>query len=207
MGTFKVQILVSPSEHEAEFHVMDVQATFNLLLGRPWLNKMRAVSLIVHQLVKYLHIGGIATIFGNSTIHPPPEVQHGSEDVFLSGFSLAEAQLVQTIMAKEEGTHLSAQSVYMMNKLGYIPGSGLGRSGRQSTTEITMVMHNPHAFGLGYEPTVEDKEKKWKEKKERINAKKTGKKYELVYRLIYWTLNGRFVRQGEDFSFCGFLEP
>lgn len=35
MGTFKSHILIGPFEHKVEFHVMDIPATFNLLLGRP----------------------------------------------------------------------------------------------------------------------------------------------------------------------------
>ncbi|GMP68869.1 hypothetical protein CsSME_00028331 [Camellia sinensis var. sinensis] len=101
MGTVKVQISIGPSKHEAKFHVMDVPATFNLLLGQPWLHQMKAVSSIVHQLVKCPYDGGIATVFANSPILPPPkattpvlEINHGEEDVFLFRFTLAKAQLV-----------------------------------------------------------------------------------------------------------------
>ena len=41
----------------------------------------------------------------------------------------------------------------------------------------------------------------------RAKAKQAGKHYELVHRPIRGTLNRRFVREGEDFPFCGFPEP
>ena len=41
--------------------------------------------------------------------------------------------------------------------------------------------------------------------KERANQ--AGKQFELMHWLIQGTLNGRFVREWEDFPFCGFLEP
>ncbi|GMP67042.1 hypothetical protein CsSME_00027165 [Camellia sinensis var. sinensis] len=214
MGTIKEQITVGPSEHEAECHVMDVPATFNLLLGRPRLHQIKVVSSTLHQLVKYPYGRGIATFFGNSSIHPPPEVitplleiQHGGEDVFLSGFTLAEAQLVQTLVAEDEGVYVSAQSIYFMSKLGHIPGMGLGQSGRKGITTASEVPHNPHAFGLGYAPMADDWKRKTEEIRERIKAKRIMQQFELVHKPIHWTLNGRFVHQGEDFPFCGFPEP
>ena len=69
------------------------------------------------------------------------------------------------------------------------------------------MSHNPHAFWLGYKPTVADWQRKGEELRGRIKAKRTGKQYELVHKPIRGTLNGRFICQGEDFPFCGFLEP
>ncbi|XP_028061194.1 uncharacterized protein LOC114264697 [Camellia sinensis] len=96
MGTVKVQVQVGPSEHEIEFHELDVPATFNLLPGRPWLHYMKVVSSTLHEMLKY----GVATVFENSSIHPLPEVttpfleiNHGDKDVFFSRFTLAEAQV------------------------------------------------------------------------------------------------------------------
>ncbi|KAF5932676.1 hypothetical protein HYC85_028847 [Camellia sinensis] len=43
--------------------------------------------------------------------------------------------------------------------------------------------------------------------RERFKAKRTGKQYKLVHKPIWGTLNRCFVCQGEDFPFCGFLEP
>ncbi|GMP87932.1 hypothetical protein CsSME_00040106 [Camellia sinensis var. sinensis] len=52
-------------------------------------------------MLKYPHERGVATVFGNSSIHLPLEVttplleiNHGDEDTFLSGFTLAKAQVV-----------------------------------------------------------------------------------------------------------------
>ena len=59
---------------------------------------------------------------------PVLEIEHGVEDVFISGFTLAEARVVQNIMAANEGIYVSAQAVYLMNKLQHIPRMGLGRS-------------------------------------------------------------------------------
>ena len=48
MGTVKIETQVGPGQHDIEFHVLDVPATFNLLLGRPWLHQGKAVSSTLH---------------------------------------------------------------------------------------------------------------------------------------------------------------
>lgn len=48
MGTVKIQTQVGPGQHKIDFHVLDVSATFNLLLGRPWLHQVKAVSSTQH---------------------------------------------------------------------------------------------------------------------------------------------------------------
>ena len=206
MGTMKIQTKVGQGQHEIDFHILEVPATFNLLLGRPWLHQVKAVSSPLHQMVKYPHGKGVAIVFGNSSIHPPPEVstlvleiEHGMEDVFLSGFTLAEARVVQNILAVIEGVYVSAQSIYLMNKLQHIPGMGLGKSGRKGVAALAEVPHNPHTLGSGYLSTKEDWIRKGKEMAGRARAKKAGKPYELMHRPIQGTLNGRFVREGEDF--------
>ncbi|XP_028068640.1 uncharacterized protein LOC114271226 [Camellia sinensis] len=82
---------------------------------------MKVVSSNLHQMLKYPHEGGVATVVGNSSILPPLEVtiplleiNHADEDVFLSRFTLAEAQVIQTILVEdedsdEEGPNLSIE--------------------------------------------------------------------------------------------------
>ena len=74
MGTVKIQTKVGLGQHEVDFHVLEVPATFNLLLGRPWLHQVKAVSSTLHLMVKYPHGKEVAIVFGNSSIHPPLEV-------------------------------------------------------------------------------------------------------------------------------------
>ena len=111
-------------------------------------------------MIKYHYVKGVAIVFGNSSIHPLPEVttpvleiDHGEEDVFLSGFTQAEARAVQNILVVDKGLYVSAQSIYFMNKLQHMPGMGLEKSGRKGITALANMPHNPHAFGLGYTPT------------------------------------------------------
>ncbi|GMP35086.1 hypothetical protein CsSME_00007686 [Camellia sinensis var. sinensis] len=54
------------ADHDIEFHVLDVPATFNLLLGRPWLHQVKVVFSVLHQILKDPHGKGMAIVFGNS---------------------------------------------------------------------------------------------------------------------------------------------
>ena len=101
IGTVRIKTQVGLGQQDVEFHVLDVPATFNLLLGRPWLHQVKVFSSTLHQMLKYPHGKRVAIVFGNSSMHPPPEVTtpmleivHGEDDVFLSGFTLAEARVV-----------------------------------------------------------------------------------------------------------------
>lgn len=214
MGMVQIRVQVGPAQQDIEFHVLDVPTIFNLLPGRPWLHQVKAVFSTLHQILKYPHGKGATIVFGNSSIHPLPEVTtvvleiiYGEKDVFLSGFTLAETRAVQTILATDEGLYVSVQSIYFMNKLQHVPGMGLGRSGWKGVIALADVPHNPHAFGLGYTPTKEDWVRKGKEMVGKAKAKQTRNRYELVHRPIWGTLNGHFVQEGEDFLFCGFPEP
>ena len=40
---------------------------------------------------------------------PVLKIEHGMKDVFMSGFTLAEARVIQNILAAEEGVYVSTQ--------------------------------------------------------------------------------------------------
>ncbi|KAF5934201.1 hypothetical protein HYC85_030372 [Camellia sinensis] len=156
------------------------------VMGIVKLHHVKAVSSTFHQMLKYPHGEGVAIVFGNSSIYPHPEVttpvleiNHGDEDVFLSGFTLIEAQVVQTILAVDEGVYVSAQSIYFMNKLRHVLGLGFGKSEWKGVAALAEVPHNLHTFGLGYVPTKEDWIKKGEKMKGSAKAKRVGKHYEL----------------------------
>ena len=93
MGSIKLAIGVGPINPDVEFQVIDIPAYFNLLLGRPWLHNIKGVSSSLHQKLKFFANGRVITILGNnynaegvSTNSPIFEIQHGSNDMLLSGF-------------------------------------------------------------------------------------------------------------------------
>ena len=93
MGSIKLVIWVGPINPVVEFQVIDIPSCFNLLLGRPWLHSIKGVSYSLHQKLKFFADERVITILGDnknvegaSTNSPILEIQHGSNDMLLSGF-------------------------------------------------------------------------------------------------------------------------
>lgn len=48
-----------------DFLVVDVPSTYNAIIGRRWLHKMKSISSTYHQMIKYPGADGIECIRGN----------------------------------------------------------------------------------------------------------------------------------------------
>lgn len=48
-----------------DFLVVDVPSSYNVIIGRTWLHRMKAISSTYHQMVKYSGADGIERIRGN----------------------------------------------------------------------------------------------------------------------------------------------
>ncbi|KAG5527483.1 hypothetical protein RHGRI_028396 [Rhododendron griersonianum] len=97
IGTITLPLVIGSFETEAEFQIIDVSATFNLLLGRPWMHdpKVMAVPSTLHQKIKIPRENGTITLFGDSSVRTPLEdnaplleIQHGNDDILITGFFL-----------------------------------------------------------------------------------------------------------------------
>ncbi|XXG41933.1 hypothetical protein AAC387_Pa01g2298 [Persea americana] len=73
----KIMLLVQagPISMPEEFYIMDIPATFNLILGRRWLNHMNAIMSSRHQCVKFPHLGKIMKFMGDPHVIEPEELQ------------------------------------------------------------------------------------------------------------------------------------
>ena len=56
-----------------EFQVIDIVASFNLLLGRPWLHDMWVVPLTLYQKIKMIVQEDFVVGFGDSRIRTANE--------------------------------------------------------------------------------------------------------------------------------------
>ncbi|XP_058185720.1 uncharacterized protein LOC131302943 [Rhododendron vialii] len=67
-GTLLLKLDAEGFEMDIEFHVLDIPATFNLLLGRPWLHRsdIMAVPSTLHQKVVLGLLSGTLTFYGGS---------------------------------------------------------------------------------------------------------------------------------------------
>lgn len=175
MRCITLLIKIGEVSKKVEFHVMDIPASFNLLLGRPWLHDMGAIASTLHQKVKFLDGNKIITVLGGSSIwthsdNPVQEVEAESKDTFLTGFSIEEVVAVQTLMA-EKSCYVSVPATRMMKKYEYLPGLGL-RKRSQGIPQMINFPHNQNAFWPWLHPY------KWgdRTKKERGNEEGASKK-------------------------------
>ena len=152
--TLKLEMEGFPTN--VEFHVIDIPASFNLLLGRPWIHHpdIRAVPSTLHQKVKLAIATGILTICGDSAIRPHAEegaplleIHHGEEDRDFGGFAFDTEGSVMAV--RVEDYLISSVAVDLMRKMNYMPGLGLGIN-QQGTPEFPTIVSNPKRRGLGY---------------------------------------------------------
>ncbi|GFY82743.1 hypothetical protein Acr_02g0009830 [Actinidia rufa] len=145
-----------------------------------WLHPLGVVLSTVYQKIKVIRNDAILTTFRDSliqtSINPDThvlEVQRGEEEIDLSGFQYEETVAVQNLLA-EIYYYLNPQEVSMMKMMGYLPGMGLGKD-LQGISEPINFVDNCHCFGIGYEPTEEDFEKKEEQAHEKARVLKEGR--------------------------------
>ena len=52
LGAVNLTIQMGPAEFEAKFQVLDIDTSYNLLLGRPFIHMAGAVPSTLHQMIK-----------------------------------------------------------------------------------------------------------------------------------------------------------
>ncbi|XP_077249097.1 uncharacterized protein LOC143888528 [Tasmannia lanceolata] len=101
IGTLITEVQIGGVEFDIEFQVLDIKASFLLLIGRPWLHKVGAVPSTLHQKLKFILNHKVVTVKGDSDLEVgqiSQELTLGKEgDISLTGFSLE----VATITVKE----------------------------------------------------------------------------------------------------------
>ncbi|XP_043687918.1 uncharacterized protein LOC122639153 [Telopea speciosissima] len=170
LGVFLTVIVVGPVEFEVDFQVIDIPATFNMILGRPWLHKTGAISSSLHQKIKFLHQGKMITIMADRELFntlASIETRESSSctlrtpEIRLSGFELNNVGAIFGPFPPEEKFALVEFKIdnpfisCMLIQMGYFLGSGLGKY-QQGDASVLVLTTNAQHFGLGYEPTKED---------------------------------------------------
>ena len=183
METFKSPCKIGPLETIVEFHMMDISPNYNPLFGRAWLHPIGAIPSTLHQKMKIPRKGGIVVVLGDGEILAPIcglEVEEN--ELQMSGFEFVN-MLDYGLKDKRYTTDLlsyySHKVIAMMKKMGYMLGMGLGKEGR-GAAKFPNFKTQLTKMGLGF------------------FEGRNGIKKNLG------TLHGNFVKEGEDFPFCGF---
>ena len=53
LGEIYLIVTIGPTEFGITFQVIDMDTSYNLLMGRPWIHMARAVPSTLHQVVKF----------------------------------------------------------------------------------------------------------------------------------------------------------
>ncbi|XP_077237171.1 uncharacterized protein LOC143878831 [Tasmannia lanceolata] len=210
IGTLVTEIQIGGEEFEIEFQVLDIKASFLLLLGRPWLHRVGVIPSTLHQKLKFVRNNRVVTVKGDPDLEigqiSQELVVDKTDDISLTGFSLEVTAITMEEAMNEEIFFLSSTNskvVKIIRKQGYMPGAGLGKY-HQGMIEFPMLKTFNGLFGLGYEPT----------KKEIIEMKRYMLKWaecrrrglDLPMGPLNLTMNGHFRKEGADVPFCGFAE-
>ncbi|XP_069147143.1 uncharacterized protein [Solanum lycopersicum] len=54
-GEIYLIVTIGPTEFRITFQVIDMDTSYNLLFGRPWIHMARAVPYTLHQVIKFEH--------------------------------------------------------------------------------------------------------------------------------------------------------
>ena len=62
MGTLTLKLMIGPVVFQVMFQILRIPVSFNLLLGRPWIDNASAIPYSLHLKVKFIHDGRVITI-------------------------------------------------------------------------------------------------------------------------------------------------
>ena len=148
IGEIVLEIEVGPSIFEVNFQVMDIDAAYTLLLGRPWIHNAQAVPSTLHQCVKFIDAGNIITVKGEEhlLISKPVAVPYidCAEETLEASFHGLELE------EKDEGKRVNSVVARIMERHGYQKGRGLGPQ-LQGRSHPLMLPANEKKLGLGFE--------------------------------------------------------
>ena len=99
MGTLEIELLIGPATFITVFQVLRIPTSFNLLLGRPWNHKARAIPSSLHRKVKFIHNGQVVTVqsVGDMFIsyNPVFQISHSDDELLPTGFTFNEEQILE----------------------------------------------------------------------------------------------------------------
>ncbi|XP_077247849.1 uncharacterized protein LOC143887627 isoform X1 [Tasmannia lanceolata] len=214
VGVLTTKIVIGGQEFEVEFQVIDIKASFNMLLGRPWLHKEGAVASTLHQKLKFIKDGKLFTVRGDEE----PEIGQitgetlilpvaKADDYNLNGFAFDVAAISYDNASREElylPFAISPVVAKMMRKMNYFPGMNLGRDPSKAS-HWRPIKANHGIFSLGYVPTEEEEEAMEELLKLKEEVRRTGRVLPMApYSL---SMNGHFIKEGETSTYYGFSEP
>jgi len=146
LGEVDLPIMVGPHVFQVTFQVMDIQASYSCLLGRPWIHEAGAVTSRLHQKLKFVKNGRLVTVNGEEALL----VSHLSAFTFI-GADHVEGTSFQGFAMETENTEKSGASISSLRDAQRVVQAG----GSASWGKLVKLPENKHREGLGFVPSVD----------------------------------------------------
>ncbi|XP_049350430.1 uncharacterized protein LOC125815075 [Solanum verrucosum] len=156
LGAVNLDILVGPAEFNVEFQVLDINTSYNLLLGRPFIHMAGAMPSTLHQLLKFVWKDQELVIYGershaNGCAPIVDDVSRGCDFYTVELVNATDDDLAP--QPPMPTVYKMIAAVMLQN--GFEPGFGLGKH-FQGIVEPIEIPAKGAKFGLGYVPTEAD---------------------------------------------------
>jgi hypothetical protein len=146
MGEVDLPMMIGPHVFQITFQVMDIQAAYSCLVGRPWIHEAGAVTSTLHQKLKFVKNGKLITVEGEQALlvsHLSTFSFIGADDVDGSQFQRLSLDDKNT---KKNGTIMSSlKDAQEVLKNG--PSAIWGK--------VVVLPENKRREGLGFSPASE----------------------------------------------------
>ncbi|KAA3481189.1 reverse transcriptase [Gossypium australe] len=157
---------------------MDINPSYNCLLGRPWIHLAGAVPSTLHQKLKLVTEEDIIATVTNDA----PYLETNEEAIECSlEFVNATFILEGNEVPVPRISRTTRMELQMMVGKGALLGKGLGRH-LQGGTQVPMLKEKKDHFGLGFRPNARQRKKEMEKKQEKRRAQLSGEevKWELM---------------------------
>jgi len=145
LGEVDLPITVGSHIFQVTFQIMDIQASYNFLLGRPWIHEVGAVTSTLHQKLKFEKNGKLVTVNGEGALL----VSHLPAFSFIGADSI-EGTPFQGLVMEEDNTKKSDASISSLRDAHKVIQAG----GSTSWGKLIELPENKHREGLGFAPST-----------------------------------------------------
>ncbi|XP_070022590.1 uncharacterized protein [Nicotiana sylvestris] len=152
IGEISLCLQMGPTWFDVEFQVINVPASYNLLLGRPWIHAAGAVASILHQAVKFEwnHKEVIIHGDGSNPIYSRQSIPMIGGRRRIRGETYHHIERVNAV-DKDKWWDNKIESI--LNWSGYEHRKGLGKNLQGITKPMKLKKHDT-TFGQGYNITL-----------------------------------------------------
>jgi len=183
-GEIDLPVQIGPHTCQVTFQVMDINPTYNCLLGRSWIHSVGVIPSTLHQKLKFVVEGHLAIVSGEEDIlvsclssMPYVEAVEESLEIAFQSFEVVSIAFIDSFSGQPCLSDMAMMVAQVMLGNGYEPGMGLGKN-NSGRTSLISTRGNRGKFGLGYKPTQADIRKSVAGRKSGSRGSQLGRKVE-----------------------------